>query len=92
MQHYLGDPLIFPNAAEIKKMILAYMAEARPEAYMLDVAVCRMDNGEETVPLEVHPFVSCGLYSYVPDKLADMLEAGYKWYLQKEGVDCDVCE
>ena len=35
-----------------------------------------------TIPIEVHPFVSCGLYGFNSHKLLDMLESGWDWYLQ----------
>ncbi len=57
LQNYLGDFTVMPNVAVIKEMINAY---GNRGAYTLDVGV--VDGN--TVIVEVHPFVSCGLYGF----------------------------
>lgn len=60
---YDGSPDVFPDVAALKKMVIMYMLDKdRPKAYTMDIAVIR-DRG--TALLEVHPFVSVGLYSYL---------------------------
>lgn len=80
-QHYSGSPLSFPNAEIISKMIYEYSFTTAPKAYTLDVMVTL----EATIPLEVHPFVACGLYGFQDIKLLDMWEKGLDWYIKKEG-------
>lgn len=83
VQRYAGHPLVFPDPATISEMVARMAASERPDAYVLDVAVKRAaDATTSTVPIEAHPFVSCGLYGYVPDAVGDELEAGYRWYLE----------
>lgn len=74
---YAGDPLSFPNPDAIRKMVSEYETEERPAAYVLDVGTTA---DGRTLPLEVHPFVSCGLYGYDPIRPAELLDAGYGWY------------
>lgn len=82
VQHYTGNPLVFPNADVIAEMINSTAKHHRPDAYTLDVAVIQNKDGRvSTVPLEMHPFVSCGLYGFVSNRMGAMLEAGYRWYL-----------
>lgn len=60
--HYNGDPCIFPDIHLVKKMIGMYASQQdRPGAYTMDVAV----NRTGTFLLEVHPWVSVGLYTTV---------------------------
>lgn len=85
VQRYAGDPLTFPNGNVIREMAECISLYERPEAYALDVAVTKTPYGTlQTVPLEMHPFVSCGLYGFMPDRAGDMIEAGYRWYLEKK--------
>lgn len=63
-----GDPLVFPNAGRILRMIDDYKNEA-PVAYTLDVftAPTRTWNNverTETYIMECHRFFSCGLYGF----------------------------
>lgn len=82
-QNYLGDPLAFPDARTIRQMVSAYATTIRPKAYTLDLGVIERDGKHQTVPIEVHPFVSCGLYGMFDMLIPDMLEAGYQWYLMQ---------
>lgn len=95
---YLGDPMLFPDADAIHEMVTAWKEDAlaaRPRAYTLDVGVIsspddpRADGqGHVTVPIEVHPFVACGLYGFDDAAvIADMLVAGYEWYRDEAARD-----
>ena len=58
--NYNGDPTIMPDINIIKKMVLLYsMQNDCPMAYTLDVAI----NEKGTFLLEVHPWISVGLYN-----------------------------
>jgi hypothetical protein len=85
-QHYLGDVLEFPDIDTLHEMLDTYNElekTDRPLAYTLDVAIMQDEDGvKHTVPLEVHPFVSCGLYGFYTDDILNMLELGYDWYTQ----------
>lgn len=85
-QHYLGNPLIFPDGDMISKMVEEYTAEDRPKGYTLDVAVMQTVINNKvmynTVPLEVHAFAACGLYGFSEPIILPMLEQGYLWYAQ----------
>lgn len=83
-QHYLGDALRFPNGGTIDKMVKAYKKQERPRAYTLDIGLELMDDGSTwTEIIEVHPFVSCGLYGFCDEKILPMLTAGFDWYKQQ---------
>ncbi len=81
-QHYLGDPLKFPNTQRIQRMIHDYIKNV-PGAYTLDVAVIN-DGNHKTIPLEVHPFVACGLYGFEDPICLDMWDAGLQWYINQK--------
>ena len=85
-QHYLGSPLKFPDANLIDDMIYYYKTNV-PEAYTLDVAVIG-DTGEKikTIPIEIHPFVACGLYGFEDKIILDMWDAGFRWYLDQRNI------
>lgn len=79
-QYYLGNCLVFPDASKINEMIMVYTLDIkRPRAYTLDVAVTREN---ETVILEVHPFVSCGTYGFVHNDLIYMYRLGLDYYIK----------
>jgi hypothetical protein len=76
IQHYDGDPTIFPAVELINEMILQLMNDKeRPLAYTMDVAVI---NGRGTAILEMHPAVSFGTYGYSGSDLP---------YIYKLGLD-----
>lgn len=57
--HYDGDPLVFPDPDVIQKANRLYMTRPDyPRSLTIDVMVT--DKGTELI--EIHPFVSCGLY------------------------------
>lgn len=58
--NYNGDPCIFPDIKLLHKMINIYsMASDCPGAYTMDVAI----NELGTFLIEVHPWISVGLYN-----------------------------
>lgn len=76
LNHYDGDFFEVPNESVIKEMISDY--KDSPSAYTLDVGV--IETGE-TVLIEVHPMVSCGLYgAYLGNYYIPMLIQGYNYY------------
>lgn len=91
IQFYNGDPLIFPSRREvikIREMVLKYMFDKeRPRAYSMDVAVINdqgMKHGHDLMLIEVHPFVSLGLYGFYSEKLPWMYQFGFNYYLKGE--------
>lgn len=64
----------------IKDIITEYNKQPDPcSAFVLDVAVC--DKG--TTPLEIHPFVSCGLYGFDSLHILSMMRDAYHWFIAK---------
>lgn len=86
IQPYLGSPLAFPNPEKVLRMVNDYKQDhGRPEAYTMDVAViCKKDQTADTVILEIHPFVSCGLYGFYDMDVPNMLEAGLQYYIKHQ--------
>lgn len=84
-ENYVGDALAFPDAGTIREMMSAYAEASHPRAYTLDIGVIERDGRRQTVPIEVHPFVACGLYGMYDMLIPEMLEAGYQWYLHQDG-------
>lgn len=79
------SPLIFPDIKVINKAVAIYSMEpSRPKSYTMDIAVT---SDRKTCLLEIHDFISCGLYSTVHG--ADLLYAyrdGIDWALSKYNV------
>ena len=80
MNYYDGDCTVFPDVSEIKSMIGNYMRDQyRPKAYTMDIAVIR-DRG--TAILDVHPWVSVGLYGYMFGSLLPYCyRDGFEYYI-----------
>lgn len=78
IHHYLGDFTIFPDVSMIQQMITTYTN--CPPAYTLDVGIKK--NG--TFLIEVHPFVSCGLYGFRNYKLLPSMFISSFQYLVKK--------
>lgn len=58
--NYNGDPCVFPDVKLIRKMANIYSIQKDcPRAYTMDIAV----NERGTFLLEIHPWVSIGLYN-----------------------------
>lgn len=76
--------MMFPGSDAVHDMIALWRGsgEPHPKAYTLDVGIIAdKETGEHvTVPIEVHPFVACGLYGFSDPVIADMLVAEYEWY------------
>lgn len=81
INYYDGHPDIFPDTSLIKKAISMYMQdETRPKAYTMDVIVIK-DRG--TALLEIHPWVSVGLYGYMFGScLPYCYRDGLDWYIE----------
>ncbi len=79
IQHYDGDPTIFPDVDLIKEMILQLMSDPnRPLAYTIDIGVIR-DRG--TAIIEMHPAVSFGTYGYSGSDLPYIYKLGLDYYI-----------
>lgn len=91
IQFYNGEPTIMPTEKEIikiKKMVYFYLTDTnRPEAYTFDVAIVRNGNERDLALIEVHPAISIGTYGYAGQKLIDMYEKGFSWYLKQKGKE-----
>lgn len=75
---YSGDFWLMPDQHTIQDMVATYTDS--PDAYTLDVAVTSQ---HKSVPVEVHNFVSCGLYGFCGKNLIRMYEAGIRWEKQR---------
>ena len=89
VKHYLGDPWAMPDKSVVYQMVREYTD--CPAAYTLDVAVAAdLYSGKpSTVVIEVHPFVSCGLYGFEGKELPKMLIQGFRWvteFLSTEAI------
>lgn len=79
MNHYAGDFFSLPQKEVINDMIRSY--RTAPNAYTLDVAV--LENNHTAI-IEVHPFVSCGLYgAQLNNYMIPMIIQGYYNYCNK---------
>lgn len=78
---YDGNPEIFPDIDLIVDMVNTYKQDLdRPKAYTMDVAVAK---NRGTLILEVHPWVSVGLYGYIfPNSLPYFYRDGFLYYVQ----------
>lgn len=72
LKQYAGDCFVFPDTLKLKEIIRSYVNS--PKSYTLDVLV----NKKGTFIIEVHPFVSCGLYGFSNYKiLPQMMIQGF---------------
>lgn len=71
---YSGNPFLAPNESVANKMVQDY--SDCPPAYTLDLAILR--DGSLAI-MEVHPFISCGLYGFSSSHLLPMLIRAYNW-------------
>lgn len=75
VRRYCGELFVMPSERTIKDMINSYTSA--PRSYTLDVAVT---SAGDTVIIEVHPFVSCGLYGFTQEHyLPYMAHQGFDW-------------
>lgn len=75
-QPYLGEPLVFPNSDYIEMVVNEYSKHDHPKAYTLDIGI----HHDVTDIIEIHPFVSCGLYGFYDKEILPMLKDGFDWY------------
>ena len=74
--HYNGDQYILPDIKIIDKMIKIYSLDKdKPKSYTMDIAV----NENGTFVLEIHPFISVGLYN--------SLWSSNLLYAYRDGID-----
>ena len=77
-KHYLGDFTLMPDFHLVEAMIKQY--KGNPGAYTLDIGI----NETGTFLIEVHPFVSCGLYGFNDYRiLPQMFIRGYQYMLNE---------
>lgn len=80
VKNYAADPWTPPDKEFVSAMVQAY--RNAPGAYTLDTAVILTPDGSRrTVVLEVHPFVSCGLYGLDIIQIPDMVVKGFRWVM-----------
>ena len=79
-QHYLGDPLVFPDAEKIKDVVRVYDG---PQAYTLDIGI----HDGKTDLIEIHPFACCGLYGFNSRQIIAMLKKGFDWYKEDKPTE-----
>lgn len=79
-ENYSGELLAFPDGKRLEEMATTYAADLHPSAYTLDVGVLKDGT---TIPIEIHPFVACGLYGFNDSVLLNMFEGGWLWYFSQ---------
>lgn len=86
VQPYLGDPLAFPDPAAIRTMAgLISSDPSMPEAFTLDIGI--EEESGKTLIIEIHNFISCGLYGFCDREIVSMLTDGWKWVLRHSKID-----
>jgi hypothetical protein len=75
LQNYSGEFTMFPDVAQINKMIKAFEPSA-PVAYTLDVGI----NSSGTFVIEVHDFFSCGLYGFADHRIYPFMLS--RWFYE----------
>lgn len=80
--NYDGEQKIFPDGDIIQRMINIYRFDKnKPDSYTIDIAVTKEN---ETILIEIHPFVSVGLYGTLYDnKLPLCYFDGIRWCVEK---------
>lgn len=82
VQNYLGDPSLFPNSTTLHAIVQDYKVVDHPKSYTADIGLILRPSGSvKTSLIEIHPFVSCGLYGFYDRDILDMLEDGIDWYV-----------
>ena len=90
VQYYDGDPLVFPDADTLSKIVAVYTVDRqRPKAYALDVAVVPMVvdgdlcpvSSTKTIIIENHPTACFGTYGYVSSSLPYVYSTGVDYYV-----------
>lgn len=83
IRHYTGSPYVVPHESVVKHMVRAM--EGRLQAYTLDVGVTV--GNQWTVAIEVHNFISCGLYGATMP--LGMYATAYRQELASQGIPMD---
>lgn len=79
IQHYDGDPTVFPDVDLIKEMVLQLMRDhGKPLAYTMDIGIIR---SRGTAIIEMHPAVSFGTYGYSGSDLPYIYKLGLDYYI-----------
>ena len=82
--NYDGDPLIAPDKDVIRRALIELVKDSNthyPKAFTLDVGI--LSNGR-TVLIEMHPWCSVGLYSYLfGNDLPYCYADGIAWYINE---------
>lgn len=90
IRNYDGDFWLMPDKKTVEEMVSEYSYVGdylrgtakngeNPPAYTLDVAVIEKDGERKTAVVEVHNFISCGMYGFNHPKLLQMLKCGWEW-------------
>lgn len=79
IHNYAGDQWLLPDKDMVEEMVSSY--SNAPDAYTLDVAICndKETGHQRTVVIEVHNFVSCGLYGFEGTMLPSMCVRGFRF-------------
>lgn len=99
IRNYDGDFWLLPDRKEVEEMVSQYsyisnylkepaVNGGNPPAYTLDVAVIEKDGEQKTAVIEVHNFVSCGLYGFNHPRLLHMLKQGWEWEKKRAALIC----
>lgn len=83
IRHYTGSPYAVPHESVVKNMVRAM--DGRLESYTLDVGVTA--GNQRTVIIEVHNFISCGLYG--ASMPLGMYAGAYRQELVSQGISAD---
>ena len=83
--NYSGDDWVIPNKNAVQKMIDTY--KKCPPAYTLDVAVIEKDGYHYTVIIEIHNFISCGLYGFHSTRIPTMLIRAFKYEMEHININ-----
>lgn len=79
IKNYSGNPFVVPNEKAVMNMIDAY--KNCPPSYTLDVGITK---DGETVVIEVHNFIACGLYGLDSVDIIPMLIRAYRYEQRRE--------
>ena len=84
VRNYGGDEWVVPDRTTVLSMVNAYHVVS-PFSYTLDVAAIQNSNGTVyTDIVEVHNFISCGLYGFdTANDLLTMLIDGIHWEIRQ---------
>ena len=78
-RRYLGEPLVFLDSEYVINCIKRFDDISMLRSYTMDFMVYRDGNENITDLLEIHPFVSCGLYGFNDKVIIPMLSSAWNW-------------